>query len=112
MTVVNDRTEGDGPAVVQTIRAFFNALEISNDAQFMSLVTSDFYSFEGGTRFSGPEILSFIKAQRAAGRSYRWTVSEADVHVARNNAWIAYLNEGSITDSSSMTDQSGWNRYF
>jgi ketosteroid isomerase-like protein len=99
-TVADDRAEA-----VQTVRAFFNALEAGNDTQFMSVVTPDFYSFEGGARFSGQEILSFIKAQRAAGRSYQWNVSEADVHVTGTHAWIAYLNKGSITDSSGTINQ-------
>jgi hypothetical protein len=66
MTVVHDQ-----PEVVETIRTFFNALGANNESQFDAVVTSDFYSFEGGIRFSGREILSFIKAQRSAGKSYR-----------------------------------------
>jgi ketosteroid isomerase-like protein len=104
-TIVDDRTENDRSEVVEAVRAFFGALEAGNKAQFMSVVTPDFYSFEGGTRFSGQEIFSFIRAQHSAGRSYRWNVTEADVHVIGNNAWIAYLNKGSITDSSGTIDQ-------
>ena len=90
---------------VQTVQAFFYALEPSNDAQFTSVVTPDFYIFEGGTRFDGQAILSFTKAQRGAGKSYKWNVIDADVHVMGNNAWIAYLNKGSITDFSGTADQ-------
>jgi ketosteroid isomerase-like protein len=104
-TIVDNRTENDRSEVVESVRVFFNALEAGNNAEFMSVVTADFYSFEGGTRFSGQEILSFIKAQRAAGRSYRWNVSKADVRGTGNTAWIAYLNQGSITDSSGTTNQ-------
>jgi ketosteroid isomerase-like protein len=104
-TIVDDRTENDRSEVVEAVRAFFDALESGNNTQFMTVVTPDFYSFEGGTRFSGHEIFSFIRAQRAAGRSYRWNVTEADVHVMGNDAWIAYLNKGSITDSSGTIDQ-------
>jgi ketosteroid isomerase-like protein len=104
-TIVDNRTADDRSEVVEAVRVFFNALEAGNNIQFMSVVTPDFYSFEGGTRFSGQEIFSFIRAQHAAGRSYRWNVTEADVHVTGNNAWIAYLNKGSITDSSGTIDQ-------
>jgi hypothetical protein len=103
-TIVDEGTGNDRPEVVEAVRAFFSALESGNNTQFMSVVTPDFYSFEGGTRFSGQEIFSFIRAQHAAGRSYRWNVSEADVRVTSNSAWIAYLNLGSITDSSGTTD--------
>ena len=95
----------DRPEVVQTVRAFFNALEANNDAQFTSAVIPEFYSFEGGTRFNGQAILSFVKAQHAAGKSYKWNISNADVHVIGNKAWIAYLNKGSIADLSGKTDQ-------
>jgi ketosteroid isomerase-like protein len=104
-TIVDNRTADDRSEVVEAVRVFFNALEAGNNIQFMSVVTPDFYSFEGGTRFSGQEIFSFIRAQHAAGRSYRWNVTEADVHVIGNNAWIAYQNKGSITDSSGTIDQ-------
>jgi ketosteroid isomerase-like protein len=96
---------GDQSEVVQTVRTLFNALETSNDAQFTSVVTSDFYMFDGGTRFSGQQILSLMKALRAAGKSYKWNVSGADVHVIGNTAWVAYVNKGSITDSSGTKDQ-------
>jgi ketosteroid isomerase-like protein len=104
-TIVDNHAENDRSEVVDALRAFFNALDAGNNTQFMSIVTPHFYSFEGGTRFSGQEIFSFIRAQLAAGRSYRWSVTEADVHVQGNNAWIAYLNKGSITDSSGTIDQ-------
>jgi ketosteroid isomerase-like protein len=104
--IVERPTGDDQFEVVQVVRAFFSALESGDDAQFMSFVGSDFYSYEGGIRFSGHEILLFIKAQRAAGRSYQWSVNDADVHVRGNIAWAAYVNRGRITDSSGTTDQS------
>lgn len=99
-TVAEDRSE-----VVQTVRALFNALEASNDAQFTSLLTSDFYIFDGGSRFSEQAILSLFKTQRAAGKSYNWNLSEPDVHVMGNTAWVAYVNKGSIIDSSGTKEQ-------
>jgi hypothetical protein len=40
-----------------------------------------------------------------AVRSYAWNVTEPDIHVSGNTAWIAYVNKGSITDSSGTTTQ-------
>jgi ketosteroid isomerase-like protein len=99
-TVADDRSE-----VVETVGALFNALEASNDAQFTSLLTPGFYIFDGGNRFSGQGVLAFLKAQRAAGKSFKWNVSEPDVHVIGDTAWVAYVNKGSITDSSGTKDQ-------
>jgi ketosteroid isomerase-like protein len=95
----------DQAEVVKTVRSFFNALQRANDADFEATVTPDFYSFEGGMRFSEQQLLQFIKAQRSAGRSYKWSVQDADVHVSGEDAWIAYLNRGSISDSSGAKDQ-------
>jgi ketosteroid isomerase-like protein len=91
--------------VLETVGALFNALEANNDAQFTSLLTPDFYIYDGGIRFSGPGVLAFLKAQRAAGKSFNWNVTEPDVHVIGDTAWVAYVNKGSITDSSGTKDQ-------
>jgi ketosteroid isomerase-like protein len=32
-------------------------------------------------------------------------VTQPDVHISGNTAWIAYVNQGSISDASSTTDQ-------
>ncbi len=49
--------------------------------------------------------MAFIKAQHAAGKRYEWNVTEPDVHISGNTAWIAYVNKGSITDSSGTMNQ-------
>jgi hypothetical protein len=41
--------------------------------------------------------MAVIKALHAAGKRYEWNVTEPDVHISRDTAWIAYVNEGSIT---------------
>src|SRR5260370_1873992 len=46
-----------------------------------------------------------IKAQHAAGKRYEWNVTEPDVHISGNTAWIAYVNQGSITDASGTVSQ-------
>ena len=49
--------------------------------------------------------MAFIKAQHVAGKRYEWNVTEPDVHVSGNTAWIAYTNKGSITDASGTINQ-------
>ena len=49
--------------------------------------------------------MALIKAQHRAGKRYEWNVTEPDVHVHGNTAWIAYVNRGSITDSSGTIDR-------
>jgi hypothetical protein len=37
--------------------------------------------------------------------SYEWNVTEPDVHISGDTAWIAYVNKGSITDASGTAKQ-------
>jgi ketosteroid isomerase-like protein len=34
-----------------------------------------------------------------------WNVTEPDVHISGNTAWIAYVNKGSIDDASHTVNQ-------
>jgi Domain of unknown function (DUF4440) len=69
------------------------------------VIASDFYIFDVGARFNGDTIMAFIKAQHAAGKRYEWNVTEPDVHINGNTAWIAYVNKGSISDASGTVNQ-------
>jgi ketosteroid isomerase-like protein len=61
--------------------------------------------FDGGIRLSRNAVIDFITAQYAAGKRYEWNVTEPDVHIRGNTAWIAYVNRGSITDTSGTAKQ-------
>jgi ketosteroid isomerase-like protein len=95
----------DQRQIVDTIRTIFAAARTDDVAKFDSVIASDFYIFDGGARFNGDAIMGFIKAQHAAGKRYEWNVTEPDVHVSGNTAWIAYTNKGSITDASGTINQ-------
>jgi len=49
--------------------------------------------------------MAFIKAQHAAGKRYEWNVTEPDVDISGNTAWIAYVNKGSTTDAYGTLNQ-------
>src|ERR1700730_13911323 len=91
--------------IVDTVSTVFTAALTDDVARFDSVIASDFYIFDGGVRFNGDAIMSVIKAQHAAGKRYEWNVTESDVHISGNTAWIAYVNKGSITDASGTTNQ-------
>jgi len=95
----------DQRQIVDTISTIFAAARKDDVAKFDSVITSDFYIFDGGARFNGHAVMAFIKAQHAAGKHYEWNVTEPDVHVSGITAWIAYTNKGSITDSSGTMNQ-------
>jgi ketosteroid isomerase-like protein len=89
------------------VRTVFAAATADDLVKFHFITTPDFYAFDAGERLPGDTIMHLIKAEHAAGRNYVWTVTEPDVHVSCEVAWIAYVNQGSITDSSG-TKQVKW----
>ena len=95
----------DQQQVVDTVSTVFTAARADDVAKFDSVIASDFYIFDGGARFNGNSIMALIKAQHAAGKRYEWNVTEPDVHISGNIAWIAYVNKGSITDASGTVNQ-------
>jgi ketosteroid isomerase-like protein len=95
----------DQKQVVDTVSTIFTAARADDVAKFDSVIASGFYIFDGGARFNGDTIMAFIKAQHAAGKRYEWNVTEPDVHISGNTAWIAYVNKGSISDASGTVNQ-------
>jgi ketosteroid isomerase-like protein len=95
-----EMTTTEQTQIVETVNALFVALREENVAKFDSVVSSNFYSFDAGSRFNGEALMALIKALHASGKRYEWNVTEPDVHISGDTAWIAYINKGSITDSS------------
>jgi hypothetical protein len=44
--------------------------------------------------------MNLIKAAHDAGKRYEWKVTEPEVHLLCNDAWITYVNRGSLQDES------------
>jgi hypothetical protein len=91
--------------IVNTVSTIFAAARTDDVAKFDSVIAAGFYIFDGGARFDGDAIMTVIKAQHAAGKRYEWNVTEPDVHISGNTAWIAYVNKGSIDDASHTVNQ-------
>jgi len=95
----------DEEQIVGTVSTIFTAARADDVAKFDSVIAPSFYIFDGGARFNGDSIMALIKAQHAAGKRYEWNVTEPDVHISGNIAWIAYINKGSIMDASGTANQ-------
>jgi hypothetical protein len=95
----------DQKQVVDTVRTIFSAARADDVAKFDSVIAPGFYIFDVGARFNGDTIMASIKALHAAGKRYEWNVTEPDVHITGNTAWIAYVNKGSISDASGTVNQ-------
>lgn len=86
--------------IVDTVKALLAAASTDDLAKFDSLVTPDFYMYDAGARFNGDSIMALIRTSHASGIHYEWNVTQPDVHVSGDTAWIAYVNEGSVTNAS------------
>ncbi len=95
----------DQGQVVDTVKAIFAAAAADDLAKFHAVAGPGFYLYDAGARFDGDAIMTLIKAEHAKGRRYEWNVTEPDVHVIGDTAWIAYVNKGGVTDASGTVPQ-------
>lgn len=86
----------DPAAVAQTMREMYAALSADDEAKLKDVITPDFYAFDGGKRFDGVSLFALVNDAHKAGKVFVWTVNEPDVHVNGDEAWIAYVNRGSV----------------
>lgn len=93
------------PKIVEVMRTFIAAIHDDDPTKFDTIVVPGFYIFDNGVRFNGDALMTMVKNMNAAGKHFEWHVTEPDVHISGNTAWIAYVNKGSITSGSTTTDQ-------
>jgi ketosteroid isomerase-like protein len=100
-----DSPVSDQKQIVTAVNTLFAALRADDRQELDSVVTPDFYIFDGGVRFNADSLMTFMKSLHAAGKRYEWNVTDPDVHVSGNAAWIAYINKGSIGDAAGSASQ-------
>jgi Domain of unknown function (DUF4440) len=83
-------------AVTDTIRAMFIAAGSDDIEKFQSLIAPGFYAFDNGKRFDGDALMRTAMSAHAKGMKFVWNVTESDVRIYGDHAWIAYKNVGSI----------------
>jgi Domain of unknown function (DUF4440) len=86
--------------VIEVMRTFYIAATNDDLEKFHSVVTRDFYSYDGGERFTGDKLMELIKAAHASGKVFVWNVTKPEVRIHGRVAWITYVNEGSVRDAS------------
>jgi hypothetical protein len=91
--------------IVDTVNTIFTAIQTDDPAKLNSVISPEFYIFDGGRRFNAEQVMAIFKAQHVAGKRYEWSVTAPDIHISGNTAWIAYVNDGSISDSSGSVKQ-------
>ena len=95
----------DEQQIVSKLSTMFAALSTEDATKFHSVISADFYLFEGGARYDGDTITGLIKAMHTAGKRYEWNVTEPDVHISGKSAWVAYVNRGNISGASGSANQ-------
>lgn len=93
----------DKNQVVQTVETIFKAASKDDLALFDSVIAPGFYLFDSGVRFDGDSLMPVIKQLHAAGKRFEWHVTNPDVHISGSMAWLAYVNNGVITNASVTT---------
>ena len=86
--------------VVGVINDLFQALRTDSPERFQEVTSPDFYAYDGGMRLTGPAMMDFIAKGHASGKRWVWSITDPEVHVACNQAWITYVNQGSVEDTS------------
>ena len=94
----------DQEKVVEAMRLMYVAATNDDMDQFRAVTSPDFYTFDGGKRMTGDELMGFIKDAHAAGKVYVWEVTEPQVYVDGQTAWITYVNRGSLQDATGRKD--------
>jgi len=95
-------------AVVDVLRRMYGALQKDDLSSFQAQVTPDYYALDGGVRYTAEGLVSIIRSLHAQGFKFEWTVTETDVHVTCNQAWLSYVNKGSIEEPRKAKTPMEW----
>jgi hypothetical protein len=91
----------EATAVVQAVRTLLAAASTDDLPKFHSLIAPGFYAFDTGKRLDGDSLMQMVMSAHTKGMKFVWNLTDPDVHVQKDTAWIAYTNVGSIQASVS-----------
>ena len=86
--------------VVMALEQMFTAFRTDDSSGFQQIATADFHAYDNGVRFTGPSLLELLKKAHASGTRFEWSVTDPEVHIACNLAWVTYVNQGSIENTA------------
>jgi hypothetical protein len=98
--VTNLIKPGEAPEVADVIRRLLAAMSKLDRSTFRSLVTPGFYCFDIGKRYDADGLMEMFGTAQHDGKKFVWSVTEPDVHIHVDCAWISYINVGSIQTSA------------
>jgi hypothetical protein len=92
----------DPAAVTTAVQDLFAALGTDDAARLAALLAPDFLAYDGGRSFDRASFPALIRDAHRAGKTFVWSVDAPQVHLGCDQAWIAYVNRGSVTDAQGV----------
>lgn len=83
-------------AIVDVLQNIFAALGKDDLQAYRSSVSDHFYIFSGGGRYDAAGFVDAVKTAHAQGIRFEWAVAQPEIHVSCRQAWVTYLNKGSV----------------
>jgi hypothetical protein len=88
----------DEASVVDTVRTMYAAATLDDMTKLHAIFAPGAYLFDGGVRYNSVDaLMQLIHDYRAKGAKFVWNVTQPDVHLHCNEAWVTFVNDGSIT---------------
>lgn len=90
-------TDADTTAVTDALRTLYAGATVDDMAKMHSVTAPTFYAFDGGHRYGGiDELMKVVRALQDQGVKYIWKVTQPKVTIHCSEAWISYVNDGSV----------------
>jgi len=90
-------TEADKAAVADAVRTLYAGGSANDMAKMHSVLAPTFYIFDNGQQYNSIEdLMKMVKTFRDQGIKFVWNVTNPNVTIDCNTAWITYVNDGSI----------------
>jgi hypothetical protein len=90
-------TDADKTAVADALRQMYVAATVDDLNGLHRVTAPSFYAFDGGTSYDSIDsLMNAAKAYQAQGVRFVWKVTDPKVTIHCDDAWITYVNDGSI----------------
>ena len=102
-------TNADKIAVIDTLRTFYALASVDNIPGMHAVTTPNFYAFDGGQSFASLDsLMKNIQNYRDKGFKFVWSVTDPHVTVHCGDAWIRYVNRGSVQAPNQAPEPYKW----
>ena len=98
----------DEVAIVKTLEQMFSAAQRDDLDRFHLVTTAGFYAYDNGKRFDSDGLMEMVKQYHVKGYQFIWSVTEPQIHVNCDIAWVTYVNKGSIKQPDGTMTSMTW----